>query len=480
MLQIEFDTTAPTLRAFLESDASVQFVMGPLGSGKTNAFVFKVFCLICQQPPQRDGVRRSRWIITRNTYADLENTTIRDWRAIVGSECGQFINGHPPEHRLRFTLDDGTRVESDVVFIALDRVEHVKKLRGFQATAAWMNEAKEQPKGVLDMLTLRVGRYPAVIDGGCAFAGVLGDYNAPDDDHWLFDLHQRWMRGELPDYGFFIQPGAVQKVGDAWRVNPDAENLANLPPGYYEKGMQGKSEDWIKVNLANEYGFVQDGKPVYPEYVDSLHFRPVLPHRALELHIGLDFGLTPAAAFVQRTAFGSWRAVDELVTQDMGVKRFGELLAQRIREKYEGFVIGSITGDPAGDTRLPDDEERTVFNVLAVAGIVAKPARTNDFTVRRQAVATLLSTIVDGQPALVVGPQAPTLRKALAGRYRYKRLQIAGEERYRDVPDKTHHSHIAEACQYALVGAGEDRAVVTAKPRRTGSIRVVSDYDYFS
>jgi len=86
----------------------------------------------------------------------------------------------------------------------------------------------------------------------------------------------------------------VVKVNGKWVLNPAAENLAVLQrqaPGYYDKRMQGKSDDWIKVNLGNQYGFVMDGKPVHPEYNDSVHsvddvdWRPESP-----IVLGFDFG----------------------------------------------------------------------------------------------------------------------------------------------------------------------------------------------
>lgn len=468
-LEIQFDTNAPTLQRFLESDKFAQFVMGPLGSGKTNAFVFKVFSLICQQTPNADGVRRSLVPISRNTYGDLENTTIRDWRSVVGDECGQFINSHPPEHRLRFRLPDGTRVESTVIFIALDRDDHVKRLRGLQATFAWLNEAKEQPKGIFDMMTLRVGRFPPKNQEGCSFSGVLGDYNAPDEDHWLFELHAQWMRGELPDYEFFLQPGAVIGEPRNWVVNPEAENLDNLEAGYYQRGMQGKGDDWIAVNLANRYGFVRDGKVIFPEYVDSLHCRPFEPVRGVPLRLGADFGLTPAMAIGQRRANGTYRILDEVVTHDMGAKRFAGLCLRHLQEKYSEFDIETATGDPAGDSRLADDEEKTVFSVMAAEGLVMKPAHTNDFTIRTTAVSSLLSRLEDGEPAIAIHPRCKVLRKALAGRYCYRRLSVAGDARFRDEPDKNEYSHIAEALQYLLLGSGEAKNVLKAKGSRTAA-----------
>jgi hypothetical protein len=51
------------------------------------------------------------------------------------------------------------------------------------------------------------------------------------------------------------------------------------------------------------------------------------------------------------------------------------------------------------------------------------------------------------------------LRKALAGGFHYARVQIAGDERFRDVPVKDMHSHVAESAEYALLDAGEHGVV---------------------
>lgn len=476
-LEVRFDTKSPTLRRFLASNKAHQFVMGPLGSAKTNTFVFKNLALIEQQTPRVDRVngkdvktRRSRVIITRNTYGDLESTTIRDWRAIVGDELGQFVYSHPPEHHLRFNLEDGTRIEADVIFIALDRAEHVKRLRGIQGSWVWMNEAKEQPKAIFDMLSLRAGRFPPEKEEGCAFAGVLGDYNAPDDDHWLYELHQQWMKGELPAYEFFIQPPAVLEDSPGkWRVNPDADNLSNLRPGYYENGLQGRAQDWIKVNLGNQYGFVRDGRPVHPDYNERIHCPgPLAVIRGLPLWVGMDFGLTPAAVIAQRTAVGRWRILEEITTTRMGAISFAGELSRRLQhERYNGLEIEAMTGDPAGGAALGDDEDKTIFKVLKANGIDASPANTNDFTVRTQAVDSLLCRLIDGEAAIQIdGGQCPMLRKALGGKYQFKRLQVAGDQRFQSKPDKNEWSHVAEALQYLVIGGGEGRKVLGKKRKR--------------
>ena len=121
------------------------FLMGPLGSGKTYASCMRIFDQMCEQEPNVNNVRKSRWIAIRNTYPDLNGTTIKDWCDLYHNEdmsLGKFNKDFPPTHYLDFDLEDGTRVKAELVFMALDRPQAVKKLRGIQATGFWLNEMK--------------------------------------------------------------------------------------------------------------------------------------------------------------------------------------------------------------------------------------------------------------------------------------------------------------------------------------------------
>ena len=284
-----------------------------------------------EQPKGIDGKRRSRWAIIRNTYPELKTTTIKTWHQWVSPDIGQWQGEGPPTHHIK-----QADLDMEVIFVALDRPEDVRKLLSMELTGAWINEAREIPKAVLDGLTGRVGRYPSKRDGGAAWFGIIMDTNPPDSDHWWYRLAEE----EKPEgFAFFAQPSGLA---------PDAENLPNLPEGYYARTLAGKSEDWVKVYVRGEYGFVQDGRPVYAEYRDSVHCQPVALVPALPLYVGIDFGLTPAATFAQRTPTGQWRIIGELVTENMGALRFGELLHAVLAGRYAGIEIAAITGDPAG------------------------------------------------------------------------------------------------------------------------------------
>lgn len=357
----------------------------------------------------------------------------------------------------------------DNTFVALDGPDAEADLRGFEGTGIFFNEMREIPKSVVDFGRGRVGRYPAKKDGGASWYGIIGDTNPPDTDSWYF----RFAEEERPEgWEFYKQPGGVVKEDHLWVPNPDAENMKFLPDGYYENQISGQDEDWIKVFLAGEYGYAVDGKVVYPEWRDSSHVapHPLEPIEQLPLYIGLDFGLTPAAIFGQRTASGQWRIIDELVATDMGVVRFSEQLASYISVHYPNLAIESW-GDPAGNARAQTDERTCIQIVREYAGIPCVASPSNDWTLRREAVAGALNRMVDGEPGLLVSPTCSMLRKGFAGGYCFRRVQVAGDERYRDKVDKNAYSHPHDALQYLLSGGGEARVVMRKQQRRNAHMR---------
>lgn len=48
-------------------------------------------------------------------------------------------------------------------------------------------------------------------------------------------------------------------------------------------------------------------------------------------------------------------------------------------------------------------------------------------------------------------PGCKFLRKGMNGEYRFKRVKVPGEERYKDEPDKNAVSHVCEALQYVAL-----------------------------
>ena len=479
---IEYTPPGETIRQFHLSDKFVRVLIGPFGSGKTKSMLFEIWRRARMQAPH-NGRRKTRWLVARVTYPELLNSTVPDWRAMLGPEYGQFTQAPTPKHEIRvryFGEDgkhDGTIIECDVFFMAFDGAGAAESLRSMEFTGAYLNEMAQFEKPVLDMITSRI-RY-APLGSKPTWVGIWGHTNAPDQDHWLYKICEE---ERPPNWAVFKQPPAVFKNDKGlWKINALAENIANLQPDgvkYYRNILSGKSEDWIKVNLCNEYGYVVDGKPVYPGYADTVHCAKTMlePIPGLPLFVGLDFGLTPAAVFAQRTMRGQWRILDELVTEDMGAVRFGGLLAGRLAEWYSGYQI-RLSGDPAGGARASTDET-TCFEIIKdQTGLEVHAAPTQDIVLRIESVALALNRLWDGLPGLVLSPAAKTVRKGFAGGYRYRRLKVAGEERYHDVPEKNRFSHPHDAIQAMFLDAGEGASVIGRAERDLAQSRADATAD---
>lgn len=458
----------------MASSKFVRGLMGPFGSGKSVGCVMELLRRGIGQAPDKSKVRRTRWAIVRNTYRELQDTTratFEEW--MPGAKDPANWSEQDFTCYLRMPLSDGTSVEAEFMFRALDRPEDVKKLLSLEVTGAWINEAREVPHAILKALAGRVGRFPSMRDGGPSWHGVFMDTNPPDDDSWWYKVFEEKL--EPDTHALFKQPGGrtprAENLGH-WelggrcqgffpqdKVPPGAKWEPHLVPGYYENLAKTNATDplWVKVHVDAQYGPTMNGRPVYPEFHDHVHVDTNIVAMEREtILLGMDFGLTPALVLAQRDPRDQqYQVFDEIVADDLGAVRFAEAAAAHIKRTYPNRTVAGY-GDPAGEQRNQVDE-RTPYDVVNAQGIPISPAPTNDFTLRREAVGRALTRFtILGRPALVIHPRCKILRKAMNGGYCFKRVASSGEERFRDVPDKNSFSHVAEGLQYLMVGEGED------------------------
>lgn len=459
MAKIKHYYAENTIARFHADKSFVRGVRGPIGSGKSVGCCMEILAKAAEQEPNADGIRKSRWAVVRNTYGELRSTTIKTWQDWVCAEVCPIIYDAPIRGVLKQKQADGTIVELEMLFMALDRPDHVRKLLSLELTGAWINEAREVPKAILDGLTGRVGRYPNISDGGATWSGIIMDTNPPDDDHWWYKLAEE----ETPrGWSFFAQPPALMKDGAGIYIsNPDAENVVNHKLGYeyWLRQVPGKSEEWIKAYILGLYSNVQEGKPVYSEYNDDIHCSKfdLEPLKNLPIVLAFDFGNTPACIIGQITPRGRLRVIDELVSVDMGIKQFArDVLKPHLSMCYSEYPIElcAVVGDPAGSAGAQHDNERTCFNELELAGFKnIESASTNGFIARREAVVSYMIQLSDGQPCFQLSPKCKMLRRGFLGGYRYERVKVPGEERFKDQPEKNKFSHPHDALQYLALRA---------------------------
>ena len=433
-LDIDY-TPPPTGKAFMQSDAKMRTLMGPVGSGKSVTCSFEIVRRATMQEPNEQGIRKTRAAVVRETARQLQDTTIKtflDW--FPPGVCGTYMR---TTKTYFFKVGD---VECEVMFRALDDADDVANLNSLELTFTWFNECKDIHPEIVDAMSKRIGRFPSKKDGGPTWHGMWGDTNPPTMDTWWF--YQ--MEHLDPKDG-------VSENDNGWDVfkqpsgrSTDAENIENLPENYYDT--QGRSDEYIRTFIDGEYGLSLSGQPIYKYFRPDYHMahealRPIV-NGVRPIVIGMDLGLTPAAVIGQQDPRGRVLILGEAVSFDMGIQRFTRtILKPLIIEKWSGAPIIVVT-DPAGIQRAQTDE-RSAVDIIKAEGLRVFPAKTNNVSARVSAVDDFLMRQVDGDSAFLVDPGCSNLKAAMMGGYRYHPKN--------GTIDKNKHSHVAEALQYLMM-----------------------------
>lgn len=502
------DFVGPVGRAFVEDERLITGVMGPYGSGKTTTCMQKIVRTTMLQPPGRDGIRRARWCVVRDTYQQLHTNVLNSWKSWFPFEKHNW-NGAEDRHRMRLEVAmlDGNppvTLEIETYFRAMGDRKAEDVLKGLELTGLWLNETDTLDRSVLRFGLPRCGRYPPAKDGGCAWYGVICDFNAPDVDNWTYELlveNRLPVEGDALEalreavgprfgVGFHRQPGGRSK-------DPLPENLHNLPPGYYEQMCAGMSPNDVRRFVDNEFGAVRSGQPVYPEFNDSLHVgRDVLkPWPGVPVAIAVDGGATPAAVFGQRDEYGRIRWLNELVVftgdedsvlERMGAEAFGEMCGEFWLEHYGKSDFGGAFGDPAAFHGPEDDYGWTQLFWRAFRKKVGPraarwrlrpaPCKGNRLPERLEAVRRPMTQLVAGEPSFLLSPTCKVLRRGFNNGYVIVRQSLSnGTGRMSDKPLKNDYSHVQDAGQYLNLGLtrrgviAEDGQVTSRAAARAGS-----------
>ena len=464
-MDLNFIPPGPVANSFFIDRSSFAGLMGPMGSAKTSTCIMKMARIAAETPVSRiNGERLCKFGVVRNTFADLKRTTmksIEQWYQNSGAWGGGGSSSEPPYFKVGFRLPDGTIARLWMDFVGLDTHNIEQLAKGWELSWYWMNEMDLMPQDVKDMLDGRVGRYPGASHYRGGQYGGFGDYNAPDIENWAYKL----LEEEKPDgHKLFKQPSGL---------DPAAENVQNLPEGYYQRMMVGKEDWWIRRNILNQYGFSRDGKPVYPEYRDDFHCSPLplVPVQGLVVKCDFDQGLRPAVLLRQTMPNGQVRILDELYCESGAVGLCEMLRALIGSVRYAGIRVIGGRCDPAANARDANDAESWVdcinrlMNWTGAARV--RVAETNDPARRQGAVRYRLRTNVDdGRPGILISSTCRTLRKGFNSHYRLKRQGGSGDA-YADAPEKVFpYADVHDALQYGALDDGGYDEVVGREQRK--------------
>jgi len=465
-----------TVRQFMLSDAKIRAIMGPVGSGKTSGAIVELLRQSILMPPGADGVRRSKQLIVRNTKTQLKDTTLA---SVIGLLPVELYKWRESEMIMRFSFPtaDG-QVESDWLFRSLDTPEDVQRVLSLEISNAWVEEAREVPVELLSHIEGRTGRYPSQApsrehpNGFHYRSGIIYTTNPPEIDSDHYKLLEKLPQEDDNENSIIVCDVFKQPSG----LSPEAENLQNLRPGYYDELAKGKKQDFIDVYVHGRYAKSMAGKPVYEtsfQYDRRVKARQPI-HPDLPVIIGVDSARQPAVVFMQLGLDGKLRKLKEAVGFDMGFKTFLTTKFAPVVNAYFRTNPLVFVGDPAW-TRQNETDDNSIFKLLKQTYVTDKPgsgnsvraSKTNDPVARINALDEPFRNMwPDGEPGVIYDSDCKLLIEGLRSKYRYVRIK-GPDGKYKDSPEKNKWSHVSEADQYGTMFILSTRYNAADYQRRT-------------
>lgn len=427
----------PTLRKFHESTAPFRCVVGPVGSGKTSAASFEICYYIPLFLAKEYKITKTRWVVVRNSYRELTDTTQRtltewfpgEYRA---ADNTLIVNGK--EGKLAW--------EVEILFRSCDRAKDMKKFKSLDLTGYWIDESIEVADEIKRMLKNRIGRFPkkSPVRYG------IETTNPPDVEHPTYSQFA-WIE---PPPGPVPNKEPLEQHEGFWQ--PPYENKENLREGYYEDLRRDYRDnpDWIAMYVEGKPGVLVQGKNVYPNFDRTEHVATEpLEYGGQDLYVGWDnSGNTPAAVVVMCPAPFMVHVLEEFHSESVGIVDFTHMVIQTMARNYPTCKEVTHYGDPAGAAKYSKREGGFTSNATLQweqCGIVVHSSEQN-FQARIEAVDQQLAR----RNGLLIDPRATRLINGFLGGYHYPANQaIVGE--YLPNVVKNKYSHIHDALQYVMV-----------------------------
>ncbi len=417
----------PTIRRFHESPAQIRCIVGPVGSGKTSGASWEVCFYLPHFLFSEYGIKSTRWVVVRNTYAELRDTTMRtvfDW----------FPWGHHQKVDNIYTLvyPEGIRVE--ILFRSCDRPDDVKKFKSLEITGYWIDESIEIAEEIKLMLKNRIGRYPR----GCPVRFGIETTNPPDVEHPTYSQFA-W---DTPPPGPIPHGKPLANHAGFWQ--PPGENNRNLRPGYYDdlRSDYAGDPEWIEMYIDGKPGMVIKGKLIYNNFDRAYHVaKESLIWSKGELFRGWDnSGNIPACVVCQMPQPLQVQVLAEYYTEKENIQDFTERVKADMAIRFPNAECLDW-GDPAGENEYSARRSTTIqtrftsnAQLMRECGVDVKPSEQN-FRARVEAVERALRL----RNGLLIDPGCTRLINGFLGGYCYPEIGNTGI--YGEKPIKNKYSH---------------------------------------
>lgn len=332
-MEIQFIAN-PTQKRFIQSRAEAALFDGRKGEGKSSALVWSCFFHTKENPGANS-------LFIRDTWENLRRTTLQEFfRWFPPFVFGEWRAGDK-----EYIWDEKkTGLKGKVMFMGVDDDASASKIASMPLAGVYIDEPSPAAgdagvsEFVFDTCLAQLRQ------AGMNWYAMKLAQNNPDESHWTY--RRFWDPGTQASDRVNLPP--MQEPGFMAFQPVEAENVKNLPKGYYERMARNWAHrpDLLRRFVDGKHGFQQVGNAVTPEWSDDLHLGWLEPIEGMELQIGWDGGQTPTCVISQITPMGDWHILDAYVGDGCGMyELIGDIIKPLINRKYRGFKWRH-TGDP--------------------------------------------------------------------------------------------------------------------------------------
>ncbi|MCL6622934.1 MAG: phage terminase large subunit [Syntrophobacterales bacterium] len=436
--ELRFSLT-PTQRAYVESDAVVNAIIGPMGDGKTYASIAAII-----RHAQRCG-GPIRAAIIRDTLENLKNSTVQSFFDV--------FKQYP--HLLKFrdefkklTILTSPRVECHL--FGIDDPVALSKLQGPEYALVWL----EEPAPIVERMNAGLSEevFNAALARCARQAGTIPrlqiSMNPADEDHWTY--RRLVLEPDVnPDFPLITKRVFFVPYGENIHLKAEARQATMAA---YQHDKAGFTR-YVEGRFAPAYR----GKKVTPEYNPEIHLSkvPLQPAKGLVSFRIFDGWHNPACLLGQITHSGRLVFLD-LVMVDNGDIR--TLIETKVRPLLESprWKDKAAAWRDGGDRSMmqPDQSNKQMSAAKVVEALLNtyfEPAP-HLWPVLREGIKHALNTMVGGEPAVVINRELLQLHRQLDGAWHYKTDVSGNVIKLGDKPPKPvkdEHSRIGECFAYA-------------------------------
>lgn len=493
--KISIATPPPEYKKMVRDfEGKIMGVGGAIGIGKTFAILVKLLVAAMSIKPI-NGVRRSRFIISRTVSGDLKTSVIRDLNDFFGGIFSMTSDQSPMKGLLSFKGADKIPIECEIDFYAFDRPEETDKIKSAKYTAGAIIEAQSLPSmSVISDIWARCGRYPSnsvddieeeEVEDNKAIVwenpelGISGkgkflvfDFNYKSVKHFLYEYlvtnNPVLPNGELARKVYaapelFIPvllrdwDGVTKGVRGIYKGdevifirNPEANEYVKFNGWKYWEDMLIEymyAPNKIIRDVIGRWSPETEGKPVYPEFNRERHVsRSVLNFRkGVKVYVGVDNGFNNAWVFCQPDGAGKLRVcyiinnvVDDAKSIESALDSDVIPFMEEVLEGYQvKFIVDqAMASREAGKetTQLDPFIERNLdFELSTIKRTKPVIALVRDYIIRDK---------------LAFSPNCTDLIEAMDGGYHHRLIKATGL--YESTPYKNEYSHVAEALSFVV------------------------------